>query len=201
MKKILLSFLLTACFMIVTAQAEKKIVILHTNDLHSRLYGYSPESAYSPLNPGNDNTRGGFSRIAAVMKAERNNNPGITLTIDGGDFLMGTLFHALEAETGFQLRLMKSMGYDLVCLGNHEFDFGPEKFAAIINQSLAGGAIPAIVAGNIVFSEKDSKDDALEKLFTAKIMDRSIIIERMLVCPCVAWIICDSRASIKYRKA
>ena len=32
-----------------SAQTEKKITILHTNDLHSRLIGYAPESAYTPL--------------------------------------------------------------------------------------------------------------------------------------------------------
>ena len=57
---------------------------------------------------------------------------GTTLVLDAGDFLMGTLFQDLEPETGFQLPLMKKMGYDVVCIGNHEFDFGPEKLAEII---------------------------------------------------------------------
>lgn len=178
MKRLLLLVILASSVAIILAQEERKIVILHTNDLHSRLYGYSPESAYSPLIPGNDKTVGGFARIASVLKSENGMNSDITLTIDAGDFLMGTLFHALEPKTGFQLRLMKKMGYDLVCLGNHEFDFGPEVLAAIIEKSAEQEEIPAILAGNIVFSTRDTGDDKLEKLFATGKIFRSMIIEK-----------------------
>jgi 5'-nucleotidase len=178
MKRTILSFLLFSAILAISAQEEKKIVILHTNDLHSRLNGYSPESAYSPLITGNDNTTGGFSRIAAILKTEKNANPGITLTIDAGDFLEGTLFQALEVKTGFQLRLMKKMGYDMVCLGNHEFDLGPEKLAGIISQSLKGGEIPAVLLGNAVFNEKDHVDDALEELCPMNTISRKVVIDR-----------------------
>ena len=56
--------------------------------------------------------------------------------VDGGDCLMGTLFHALEPETGFQLPLMKEAGYDVVAMGNHDFDFGPAAYAGIIRKSV-----------------------------------------------------------------
>ncbi len=59
--------------------------------------------------------------------------------LDAGDFTMGTLFPSLEAKTGFQLRLMKKMGYDAVGLGNHEFDFGPGWLAGVINRSALTG--------------------------------------------------------------
>jgi len=178
MKRILSAFLLISIFISISGQEEKKIIILHTNDLHSRLNGFSPESAYSPLIADNDKTTGGFSRIAAILKTEKNTSPGITLTIDAGDFLEGTLFHALEAKTGFQLPLMKKMGYDLVCLGNHEFDLGPEKLAEIISQSSKRGEIPAILLGNAVFNENDPGDDALEELYPANSVSRKLIIDR-----------------------
>jgi 5'-nucleotidase/UDP-sugar diphosphatase len=178
MKRILSAFILISIFISISGQEEKKIVILHTNDLHSRLNGFSPESAYSPLITGNDKTTGGFSRIAAILKTEKNASPGITLTIDAGDFIEGTLFHALEVKTGFQLRLMKKMGYDLVCLGNHEFDLGPGKLAEIISQSSEGGEIPAILLGNAVFNEKDAGDNALEELYQANTVSRKLIIDR-----------------------
>jgi len=107
MKKVLLFYLLWGLIFPLAAQTEKKITIIHTNDLHSRLTGYAPESAYSPLTVNDDNTIGGFARIAAIIKAEKENNIGTTLAIDAGDFLMGTLFPSLEIKTGFQLRLMK----------------------------------------------------------------------------------------------
>ena len=137
-----------------SAQTEKKIIILHTNDLHSRLIGYSPESAYSPLSINDDKTVGGFARIAAIMKEEREKNNGTTLILDAGDFMMGTLFPSIEKETGFQLRLMKTMGYDAICLGNHEYDFGSEWLAAVINTSRLKGEIPSLLASNVVFDKK-----------------------------------------------
>jgi len=78
-----------------SAQTEKKITILHTNDLHSRLIGYAHESAYTPLKVNDDKTVGGFARIASIMKAEKESNNGTTLILDAGDFLMGTLFPSL----------------------------------------------------------------------------------------------------------
>jgi len=178
MKRILFSSLLLSIIMTVSAQEEKKIIILHTNDLHSRLNGFSPESEYSPSITGNDRTRGGFARIAAIIKNEVEENSGLTLVVDAGDFLMGTLFQSLEVKTGFQLRLMRRMGYDLVCLGNHEFDFGTEKLAEIISRAEANGPIPPILSGNAVFSNSDAGDDGLEELFSSGTISRKLVIER-----------------------
>lgn len=179
MKKLLFCLLLFISFFpVIAGQTGKKIVILHTNDIHSRLNGYAPELAYTPLTVNDDMTFGGFARIASVIKEEKEKNPGMTLTIDAGDFLMGTLFHSLEAGTGFQLRLMKKMGYDVVCFGNHEFDFGPEKIADIISKSAESGNIPSLVLGNAIFDEKNTKDDRLEKLFSDKTITRKLVIER-----------------------
>ena len=160
------------------AQTEKKITILHTNDLHSRLIGYAPESAYTPLKVNDDKTVGGFARIASIMKAEKESNNGTTLILDAGDFLMGTLFPSLEKETGFQLRLMKTMGYDAICLGNHEYDFGPEWLAAVINTSRFKGEIPSLLASNAVFDNKDNRDDDLEKLFSDNIISRKLVLTK-----------------------
>ena len=178
MRVISLSFLILMLFSQSFSQGEKRIVILHTNDLHSRLTGYAPESAYTPMSVNDDNTVGGFARIAAIIKNEKANNPGSTLVLDGGDFLMGTLFHALEVNTGFQLSLMKKMGYDAAGLGNHEFDFGTEKLAAIINSARENGEIPALLLGNAIFDSNDQKDDALVSLFSDSILSKKLVIER-----------------------
>jgi 5'-nucleotidase len=178
MIKIKLIPLLLLFVMNAQGQNEKKIVILHTNDLHSRLNGFAPEFLYTPLKPNDDNTLGGFARIARIINNEKKKNPGITLTCDAGDFLMGTLFHTLEVSTGFQLRLMKRMGYDVISLGNHEFDFGPEKLAAIVSQSQKNGDIPPLILGNAIFSSEDPGDDALEVLYKNKAISRKLIIER-----------------------
>jgi 5'-nucleotidase / UDP-sugar diphosphatase len=175
MKKIYLFILCFVSVIFVNAQTEKKFTILHTNDLHSHIMGFGPESSYTPLTINDDKTIGGFARIAAIIKNEKENNQGTTLVIDAGDFLMGTLFPTIEKETGFQLRLMKSMGYDVTCLGNHEFDNGPDWLAAVINKSVSQGQIPAVLIGNAVFDKSDAGDDALEKLFTDDIISRKLI--------------------------
>ena len=160
------------------AQDEKKIVILHTNDLHSRITGYAPESAYSPLSVNDDNTIGGFARIASIIKEEKERNTGTTLVVDAGDFLMGTLFQGLETSTGFQLRLMKTMGYDAVCIGNHEFDYGPEKLADILSSAVKRGAIPPVLLSNALFDENMTEDNSLEEHFKTGVVSRKYILER-----------------------
>lgn len=178
MKRLLLSLLFLSITGLMSGQTEKKIVILHTNDLHSRLNGFTPEAEYTPSSPGDDETRGGFARIAAILRSEKRDNSGTTLTVDAGDFLMGTLFHSLELKTGFQLRLMKQMGYDVVCLGNHEFDFGPSKIAGIISTSLGKGEIPPLLLSNAILDADDQGDDELEKLYDSMTVLRKLILER-----------------------
>ncbi len=177
MKTLLLIVALVTAVFSAYSQNEKRIVILHTNDLHSRVTGFGPESSYSPLTINDDKTTGGFARIASIIENERNQNPGTTLVLDAGDFLMGTLFQHLEPATGFQLPLMKKMGYDAVCIGNHEFDFGPEKLADIISSSSRRGELPALLSGNAEFSRKDSTDDSLEALFDSGIIKRTYVYE------------------------
>lgn len=178
MKRILLFSLLILSIPKLAAQNEKKLLILHTNDLHSRITGYAPESLYSPLTTNDDNTSGGFARIATIIKNEKESFDGTTLVLDAGDFLMGTLFQAMETRNGFQIKLMKLMGYDVGCLGNHEFDYGPEKTAEIISRSAEGAEIPVLLLSNAVFDPEDSGDDALEKLFNSGIIKRKYVMER-----------------------
>ena len=103
---------------------------------------------------------------------------GITLVVDAGDFLMGTLFQGLEVKTGFQLRLMKKMGYDVIACGNHEFDYGPAKLADIVGSAHQRGEIPALLLSNGVFNPTNPEDDALEKLVSENIIGRTFIISR-----------------------
>jgi 5'-nucleotidase len=178
MKKALLFLIWFVSFITLNGQTEKKITILHTNDLHSHVIGFGPESGYTPMTVNDDKTVGGFARIAAILKNEKELNQGTTLVIDAGDFLMGTLFANLEKESGFQLRLMKSMQYDVICLGNHEFDYGPEWLAAVIKTSHSAGEIPSLLIGNAKFDEKDVRDDALEKLLSDNIISRKITLTK-----------------------
>ena len=165
MKKIvlLLAFIL---FLLLNDIYGQRLTLLHTNDLHSKLTGYGPESDYSPLEINNDNTLGGFARMATIINAQKQKASEQTLVIDAGDFLMGSLFHVPEQETGFQLNLMQKMGFDYTTFGNHEFDFGPDVLGKIIEAAQKRDGHPKIVASNLVFS-KSTDDDRLQNLFTA----------------------------------
>ncbi|MFO7755198.1 MAG: bifunctional UDP-sugar hydrolase/5'-nucleotidase [Bacteroidales bacterium] len=162
----------------VFSQETGKLVILHTNDLHSRLDGYAPSTEYSPMLTGNDNTRGGFSRLATIIEKVKRENPGRTLVFDAGDFLMGTIFHYMEEYKPLQLSLMKEMGYDAVALGNHEFDYGPGRMADIISNSKAAADIPCLLLGNVDFDKKDRADDSFQDLFDKGVIKRHFILEK-----------------------
>jgi 5'-nucleotidase len=125
----------------------------------------------------NDKTRSGFARIASIIKNEKAKSPGTTLVLDAGDFLMGTMFTSLEPESGFQLPLMKKMGYDVVALGNHEYDYGLDKLCDIVRSS-SQQAIPVLLAGNAIFDAKDPADDNYEKLYSDNLVSRKFIIEK-----------------------
>lgn len=175
--KVFLAFLLITAIAL-QAQDGKKLTILHTNDFHSHLQGYAPESAYTPGVADKDPTVGGFSRIAAVIAAEKTKNPDATLVVDAGDCLMGTLFHALETGTGFQLPLMRKAGYDVVAMGNHDFDFGPAAYAEIIKKSKQRGEIPVMLLGNGVTDPDDPADNDFEALVGSGAVRPYTVIER-----------------------
>ena len=156
---------------------EKLLTIIHTNDLHSHLLGFSPNIDYTPLRTGDDQTVGGWARIAAVIKSEKAKRTNPTLVMDAGDFLMGSLFHMVAREEALELRLMKEMGYDVVTLGNHEFDLMPHGLARILNSTHQKGGMPEIVFSKPIFHPEDTEDDTLEELFKKRIVKPYIIKE------------------------
>lgn len=100
---------------------EKLITILHTNDTHSQI---------DPL-PANDRqypNKGGVARRATLVKRIRKENPN-TLLIDAGDVFQGTpYFNFYKGEVEY--KSMSLIGYDVVTLGNHDFDNGVDALAA-----------------------------------------------------------------------
>ena len=144
---------------------EKLLTIIHTNDLHSHLLGFSPNIDYTPLRTGDDQTVGGWARIAAVIKLEKTRRPNPTIVLDAGDFLMGSLFHMVTREEALELGLMKEIGYDVVTLGNHEFDLMPHGLAKILNSAHQKAGMPEIVFSNPIFHPESTEDDTLEESF------------------------------------
>ena len=46
---------------------KKSFTILHTNDMHSNFIGMGPASDYTPFTLNDDQTRGGYARLAALI--------------------------------------------------------------------------------------------------------------------------------------
>jgi 5'-nucleotidase / UDP-sugar diphosphatase len=141
------------------------VIILHTNDLHSHLWGHSPEADYSPGTVDDDLTVGGFARLASAVKTARTSPD--SLLLDAGDFLMGTLFHWAGSTAAPELRLMQSLGYDAAAIGNHEFDFTPAGLAAVVTAARNAGVSFPLLASNMKFSDSSAEDDSLAALRTA----------------------------------
>lgn len=104
-----------------TPAGETVITILHTNDTHSQI---------DPL-PGSDKLypdKGGVARRATLVRRVRQENPN-TLLLDAGDVFQGTpYFNFYKGEVEY--KSMSLIGYDVVTLGNHDFDNGVERLAA-----------------------------------------------------------------------
>ncbi|CAM4115860.1 MULTISPECIES: bifunctional metallophosphatase/5'-nucleotidase [Flavobacterium] len=98
---------------------ERKITILHTNDVHSHI---DPFPADHPRNPN----MGGAARRASVIEQIRKEEKNVLL-LDAGDIFQGTpYFNYYGGELEF--KLMSMMKYDLATLGNHDFDNGINGF-------------------------------------------------------------------------
>ncbi len=176
--QIIIIFWFTFTFAPQALAAEKVITIIHSNDMHSHFLGAPPNIAYTPSVTGDDRTIGGWARIATVIKKVKQDRSNPVLVVDAGDFLMGSLFHMLSREQAFELRLLSMMGYDAVCLGNHEFDLKPEGLARILTSARSSGKIPPLVASNVIFSAESNKDDALETIFNQGVVKPFLVLEK-----------------------
>jgi len=141
-----------------TAAGTYPVTLLQTTDMHSHASGFGPSLSYSPMATGGDATvLGGFARLAAKIKEIRTAKTtagSAVLLVDSGDYLMGTVYDFLWNTNPASLQFIQAMQYDLITLGNHEFDYGPVKLATMINASKAsvsGFTVP-IVASNTDFT-------------------------------------------------
>ncbi|MDE5889773.1 MAG: metallophosphoesterase [Bacteroidales bacterium] len=119
MKRIIFIVLAAACC-VWTASARGGLVILHTNDTHSHI---------DPVRGGDQAGLGGVIERAAYIDSVRAAvGKSNLLLLDAGDFSQGTSYFTL-LNGDLEVELMNAMGYDVACLGNHEFDNGPAELA------------------------------------------------------------------------
>lgn len=139
MREIVCLLLLLLLFLASANAEEVRLFLVHTNDIHGHL-----ESTQGTVNSG------GFVRVATVIRTLKAAFPGHVLVLDGGDLALGTptsgLFFGLPTAEA-----MRSVGYDAIAIGNHEFDWGQDAMAKFLK---ATGA--PILCANLVNSSDGS---------------------------------------------
>ncbi len=108
------------------------ITIVHTTDLHGHIL---PTRDYD----GREDV-GGFLRCATVIEQLREEAPDLLL-VDCGDLYQGTLVGYLTRGR-IMTDALAWMDYDAWVLGNHEFDWGMDELAALVDEA----AIPVLGA-------------------------------------------------------
>ena len=145
MKKKVLSLLMAVVMtfsLAVTANAAEEtaqdlngdIVILHTNDVHGAIAGYA--------------------KVAALKDAYEARGAYVLL-MDAGDFIQGDPTVS-TSEGATAVELMNLAGYDVVSLGNHEFDYGYQNL-----KDLEADADFAIVDANVLYNGSVAFEDNL----------------------------------------
>lgn len=81
---------------------EDSVVILHTNDVHGAVEGYA---------------------YITALKTEFEAKGAEVILVDVGDYSQGTTYVS-TTKGADAVDMMNAAGYDVVSLGNHEFDYG-----------------------------------------------------------------------------
>lgn len=116
-----------------------KLVILHSNDVHSRIDPFPDDDKKFP-------GMGGMAAKAALIEQIRSQESNVLL-LDAGDIFQGTpYFNFYHGE--LEMKLMTQMRYDAATMGNHDFDAGIDGFAL----QLPHAQFPILVA-NYDFSD------------------------------------------------
>lgn len=177
MKRIYFLFAAVCLWSALAAQDVKELLILHTNDTHSRIEPI-PVTDPNPHYAG----KAGFVRRVSLIKGLRKQNKDLFL-FDCGDFSQGSPFYNMfRGEV--EVKLMNEMGYDAGTIGNHEFDFGLDNMARLFqlanfpivcaNYGVKGTVLEGIVKPYVILERNGIKvgvfglSPALEGLVQAK---------------------------------
>lgn len=152
-KKKVLSFLVAALLAITTltpyhvamltvqAAPEDTVAIqfLATSDIHGQLWTTDYTSDYSDMGT----YKRGLIRVSSYVNEVRSKNPNVFLG-DCGDLVQGTpltYYHAFYNEDveDPSMKALRLMNYDLLVLGNHEFNYGMD----ILQKQLTDLTAPA----------------------------------------------------------
>ena len=117
------------------------VTLLYTNDF---------ESAYDPIpafwRDDLDHV-GGIAELATLIDQVRAKGE-LTFLLDAGDIFTGTLAKLTRGELPFEL--MMTMGYDAMCIGNHEFEYG----WWVLRDAMQRAPFP-VLAANLFYEDTD----------------------------------------------
>ena len=75
----------------------------------------------------------GFAKLKALVEDVKQKD-GYTYLVDVGDYLQGGVYGSLS-EGKIVIDMMNEVGYDLVAVGNHEFDYGMDRLKELMGLS------------------------------------------------------------------
>lgn len=118
--------------------AEKVLRVLETTDMHGAM-------TCAPVSEQGRWRDAGLARLATVIREARESAPGgASLLLDSGDYLQGTL-ESSYSRGRRMVEAMNVLGYDVVGIGNHEFDWGVDVASAAV-----GGFSMPVVSANLL---------------------------------------------------
>lgn len=143
-------------------EPEIPFTIVYTNDEHSAvapapLVDYHPEE--------DDPTIGGFARLSGLVgdiRAAKADAGEPVVLVSAGDILGGTPYAWLmQRDEAPEIDLMQRIGYDVITIGNHEFDYGSEILGRYYQKAgyPEANAGTALVCSNLVIPEGHPLDD------------------------------------------
>ena len=103
-----------------TTQKKSEVSFIFTSDIHSHLDGIDGV--------------GGFPRLKTQIDEIKDDYPE-SFIFDAGDFSMGTAFQTIFRSEASELKMMGQLDYDVVAFGNHDFDYGPDGTAKMLNTA------------------------------------------------------------------
>ncbi len=148
--------------------------ILFTHDMHSHFLPAADETGQ---------ISGGFARLSTLLNEQRALYPD-ALTLDAGDFSMGSLFQAVYATDALELRMMGALGYDATTFGNHEFDYRMSGLASMLEAAKnSDEPVPQIVESNYFLPDTadpdyDEEDAAVQQALDDYGVQEYTLIER-----------------------
>ena len=92
---------------------EKSIVIVFEGDTHCET--------------------GGYSRFAGLRDAMSKADTAHVVTVCLGDFMVGGALGAIS-KGSYIIDIMRSVGYDIITIGNHEFDYGGDHMERLLKE-------------------------------------------------------------------